>query len=86
MNNQKQKWFWILDLTLFTGFLVAFFLDLTGVSLHQWLGVAVAAFTILHLILHWNWVKTLTCRLFERNVGRSGTYYVIDAFLFGGLS
>jgi hypothetical protein len=85
MKSNKQKWFWILDLALFTGFLMAFFFDLTGLSLHQWLGVAVGGVAVLHLVLHWNWVKSLTCRLFEKNVGRSGMYYVLDAILFAGL-
>jgi hypothetical protein len=35
----KQKTYWWVDMVLFGGFLVAFFLSLTGVDLHQWIGV-----------------------------------------------
>ncbi len=32
---------WLIDATLLAGFLATFFLDLTGLVVHQWLGVAV---------------------------------------------
>ncbi|MBW3005091.1 DUF4405 domain-containing protein [Candidatus Woesearchaeota archaeon] len=29
-------------------------------ALHDWAGIALAAFVLLHLILHWNWIKCMT--------------------------
>ena len=43
MKQDKQKRNWIIDAMLFGGFLVALWLDLTGVAVHQWLGIAVGA-------------------------------------------
>lgn len=56
MKNRKL---WILDLILYCLFLLSFFVDVTGVAMHQWLGIAVGAFAMIHLLLHWNWVKNL---------------------------
>ena len=28
--------------------------------LHDWAGIALAVFVLLHLILHWNWIKCMT--------------------------
>ena len=44
-------------LTLFAGFIIAFWLDLTGVILHQWLGIAVGVLALYHLIKHRAWVS-----------------------------
>ncbi len=43
MKQDKQKRNWIIDAVLFGGFLVALWLDLTGLAVHQWLGIAVGA-------------------------------------------
>ena len=41
MKTNKHKWNWMMDATLLAGFLATFFLDLTGLVAHQWLGMAV---------------------------------------------
>ena len=45
--NTKQKTRWWVDAVLFAGFIATFFLDLTGVELHQWLGIFGAALAAL---------------------------------------
>ena len=59
MKRDKQKHNWLLDATLFGGFLAALWLDLTGVAVHQWLGVAVGLIAGYHLWKHWSWVKAV---------------------------
>ena len=39
MKSIRQKTNWWVDAALFVGFIGAFFLNLSGVVLHQWLGV-----------------------------------------------
>lgn len=34
--------------------------------LHDWAGMVLAGFVILHLILHWNWIKCMTKRFIFR--------------------
>ena len=50
MKQDKQKRNWIIDAVLFGGFLGALWLDLTGVAVHQWLGLAVGALATYHLV------------------------------------
>ncbi len=85
MKN-KQIWNYVIDAILLAGFLVAFFLDLTGLDGHQWLGVGVAVFSGYHLILHWNWVKGVTQKLFSQISGQAKAYYGLDAILLVGLA
>jgi len=83
-TGQKTKW-WV-DAALFTGFIVAFFLDLTGTGLHQWIGIAGGALAIYHLVTHWSWVRAVSQRFFGRTSGRARLYYLIDAAIFIGFA
>ncbi len=84
MNKNKTNW--IMDVILFSIFVIAFWMDLTGMALHQWLGVGIAALTLLHLTLHWKWVVTVTTRFFGRTSNQARLYYLVDFFLLGGLA
>ena len=82
MNRQKGNW--IIDSVLFAGFLVACWLDLTGVEMHQWIGMIIGAFAVFHLALHWSWVKSVTTRFFKHTSGQARIFYVIDSSLLLG--
>ena len=84
MKQDKQKRNWIIDAVLFGGFLVALWLDLTGVAVHQWLGIAVGALAGYHLVAHWSWVEAVTSRLFGRTSRQSRQFYAVDAGLAVG--
>ncbi len=55
MNGDAQKHNWWIDSALFGAFLLTFFLDLTGLTLHQWLGVVAGALALYQLARHWTW-------------------------------
>ena len=76
----------LVTLLLFASFLLAYFLDLTGLALHQWLGIAAAATAALHLIMHWQWVKAVTERFFGRTSGQARSFYLLDILLGSGLA
>ncbi len=84
MNKTKTNL--VLDSLLFVLFIIAFWLDLTGLGVHQWLGVAIGAIIAVHVLLHWKWVKNVTARFFGRTSPQARLYYVVDAALFGGLA
>ena len=86
MKQDKQKRNWIIDAVLFGGFLVALWLDLTGLALHQWLGIAVGALAGYHLVAHWTWVEAVTSRLFGRANRQSRQFYAVDAGLAVGFA
>jgi hypothetical protein len=84
MKQDKQKRNWIIDAVLFGGFLVALWLDLTGLAVHQWLGIAVGALAGYHLVAHWSWVEAVTGRLLGRTSKQSRQFYAVDAGLAVG--
>jgi hypothetical protein len=86
MKLNKQKYHWLIDAALFVGFLLSFWLDLTGVSLHQWLGIAIGVGAGYHLLTHWAWVKAVTGRFFKQTSHQARLYYVIDATVLIGLA
>ena len=73
MNTQRQKTNWLIDVALFAGFLICFLSDLTGFSVHQWLGVAVGLLAGYHLVLHWAWVKAVSLRFSSTSPVRRGS-------------
>ena len=86
MKTNKQKHHWLIDAALFMAFLLSFWLELTGVELHQWLGIAIGAVAGYHLFMHWNWVKAVTDRFFKQTSLRARLYYVVDAIVLIGLA
>ncbi|MBA4384322.1 MAG: hypothetical protein C0410_06270 [Anaerolinea sp.] len=82
MKNQKINW--LLDVTILLGFLVSFFLNLTGLAVHQWLGVAVFLAIVMHLVNHWSWVKCVFSKFFKKTSTRSRAYAMIDGLLLYG--
>lgn len=83
-KKNPQKMNWIIDAALFTGLLVACVLDLTGLALHEWLGLGVIVFAVYHLLVHWQWVDAVTRRFFGKTSGTARRYYVIDVGLAMG--
>jgi hypothetical protein len=75
-----------LDAGLLLAFLLSFWLDLTGLSIHQWLGMALAVAVGVHLLVHWSWVKSVTQRFFGRTSAQARGYYLVDASLLLGFS
>ena len=78
MDKNKQKINWIIAAILFIGFLLSFWLDLTGVGIHQWLGVFLAALVGYHLITHLDWIEAVTRRFFGRTSNQARLYYLLD--------
>lgn len=81
----KNAFKWLINTVLAGGFVLTFLLDVTGLAFHQWLGLAVGAFALLHLINHWAWVKAISARFFDSASNRSRLYYALDALLGGGM-
>jgi hypothetical protein len=75
-NSHQTKW-WV-DALLLSAFFISFLLDLTGVGVHQWLGIAIGIVAGYHLLAHWSWVKAVTRRI-ARTTWQAHLYYVVDA-------
>lgn len=84
--NKTVSFKWFVDVILFACFLVAFFLDQTGLEAHQWLGVIAGGLATYHLVTHWDWFSTVTERFFGKTSTRARLYYLMDMLLFGSFN
>jgi hypothetical protein len=64
--------------------LLTFWLDLTGVGWHQWLGVALGVLITYHFLAHWKWVEAISRRVFGRLTRQPRIYFVIDLAVLSG--
>jgi len=72
----------ILDITIFSAFLTISNPALTGLAVHEWLGVSLAAVLITHLLFQWKWIVSLTSTFFQKLMHASRLNYVVDSLLF----
>lgn len=47
----------LLDTAMFIGFAALLSWRMTGVAAHEWIGIALIALSVAHLIVHWGWVE-----------------------------
>ncbi len=80
----KHTSHWLIDAALFTGLIAAFFLELTGLELHQWIGVGIGVIATYHLLAHWQWVAAVTGRFFGKTSARSRSYYLLNLSILAG--
>jgi hypothetical protein len=52
-----------------------------GLVFHEWAGLFICIFFVLHIAFDWKWVKTFTVRFFRKTPGRVRLNYVLDVFL-----
>jgi len=84
MESSRQRRNWAIDAVLFVGFMVCMFLDLTGIELHQWLGVSLTLLAGYHLSVHWRWLVTVSRKFLGRLSGEARLKYLVDAGLLVG--
>jgi hypothetical protein len=72
----------LLDAAVFVAFLAATAPRFTGLAIHEWLSLAVAAVVVTHLLLHWSWIVGVTRRFFGRVTWGSRVNYLLNALLF----
>jgi len=83
----RRQWrlkttFW-LDVTLLVSVCVLQTVRFTGLVIHEWLGLAVIAMVLAHLLFSWSWIATQSRRLFARQTIRERINYLINfAFFF----
>lgn len=56
-----------------------------GLSFHEWAGLAIGIFFILHKILNWGWIKKVTAGFFRKCPGRARLNYLLDFLLLAGM-
>jgi hypothetical protein len=55
---------------------------LTGLAIHEWLGIGVAVMVVVHVLFSWQWIVATTLRLFRGQSWLTRFKYVLDALFF----
>lgn len=71
-----------LDAAVFVAFLVATAPKFSGEVIHEWLGIALGAAIVTHLLLHWQWIVKTTQRLFKSMPLQQRINHVLNTLLF----
>jgi cytochrome b len=58
----------------------------TGLVLHEWLGLAMVAMVLAHLLFAWSWIASQTRRLFTLPSIRARINYLLNLSLFAALT
>ncbi len=72
----------VLDLGIFTAFLVVSNPRLTGNSIHEWLSLSFAAAIITHLLFHWDWIIKIGSEFIKKLFHQSRLNFLVDALFF----
>jgi cytochrome b561 len=76
----------MLDIVVDVALLIAFIIDsntqLTGIPVHEWLGLAFGIGFVVHLALHWDWVMRTARQIFSSAPVRERIKWSVDIALY----
>jgi len=70
------------DILLLAMLLLLFSPRMTGLSIHEWLGISLGGVLIVHLLLSWSWISSTTRRVVSAPNRRTRINYVLNCLLF----
>ncbi|MCL4251654.1 MAG: DUF4405 domain-containing protein [Anaerolineae bacterium] len=74
-----------LDALLVIAFIVDLEVRFTGVHIHELLGVFLGAVILIHLILHWRWIVSITRTFLRKPLHESRLSYLLNIALFADM-
>lgn len=81
-SHGRRGFEFYLDALLFLVFLVLLSPKMTGLPIHEWLGIAFTLPLLVHLLLSWSWIATATRRVLAPRRPRDTVNAVLNALLF----
>lgn len=72
----------VLDTSILVAFVTAMNTNLTGIPIHEWLSVAVAAAIVWHLLTEWDWTVNAIGRFVGKLQALSRVNLLLDMLLF----
>lgn len=81
-KNSSTKINYLLDIAIFSAFLVAMEPRLTGIAIHEWLSIAFEGTIIVHLLLHWKWLVSTTRRFWGKVARQARLNYILNTLFF----
>lgn len=76
----KTKTNLILDLSIFAAFLAVASPSLTGMTIHEWLALSLAAAVVAHMLFHWDWVINVSKSFFKKLFHQSRLNFIVNMF------
>jgi len=83
--NRSKRLFWV-DASFFALFLLVVNVPLTGLTIHEWLGITIGAVTVTHLVQHADWVSSMFERVLTATSFQNRVNYVMMIGLFIGFA
>ena len=72
----------LIDSAITVAFLALLSIPLTGLAIHEWLGIALIFGLIVHLLLNWAWIVATTLRFLRALTDQVRINYLLNAALF----
>ena len=72
---------YVLDSALLIAFTLDYSFQLTGLTIHEWIGFGLAFAFVAHVVLHWEWVLRTSKRLMRGRKGRESIRWIVDLLL-----
>jgi len=82
VTSARRRVVLLLDAALFAAFLVLLSPRITGLTIHEWLGLVLGAPMIVHLLLSWSWIAAAAKRLMSPRNARDIVNTLLNALLF----
>jgi len=70
------------DIILFVSFVLANIPQATGIPLHEWISILFIVPILVHVLLDWNWVVSVTKRMFKQLPGEVRFNQIWDLLIF----
>jgi cytochrome b len=70
------------DIVLFVAFVLANVPQTTGIPLHEWISILFIVPIMVHILLDWKWIVSVTQRLFKRLPGEVRFNQIWDLIIF----
>jgi hypothetical protein len=81
MQTNKTKTKLYLDIALTLAYIALMFPAFTGLSIHEWLGLAIGGAVIFHLAINWRWIVNVTRRFFGKLARQARINYLVNLAL-----
>jgi hypothetical protein len=82
--STRTKFDLVFDTVLLVAFAIAYAEDFTGLSLHEWFGIAFGVALLFHFSLHWEWAVRTTKGMLTTS-GRRRVMWLMNLALLGDL-
>jgi hypothetical protein len=85
-RRRRTLWLFAVDVALFAVFVLVVNVPLTGLAIHEWLGIAIGAGFTVHLLQHGEWIVTTTRRIVSASSFHNRLNYLLMFGLFVGFA